>query len=92
MKKKRETTPAGAPILVLGGSGDYSLAPLYKGYPQEFLKQWRQVNPQTKIHISTAGDYLDAILPGIKSGKIKIPTMRGGTGYTFDSFWIENQK
>ncbi|MGH9448801.1 MAG: hypothetical protein ACRD3O_24260, partial [Terriglobia bacterium] len=44
------------------------------------------------MHISTAGEYLDAILPRIKSGKIKIPTMRGGTGYTFDSFWIENPK
>lgn len=92
LKKKAETTPAGAPVLVLGGSGDYNLAPRYKGYPQEFLKQWRLVNPETRIHISTAGEYLDVILPGIQSGKIKIPTMTGGTGYTFDSFWIENPR
>jgi alpha-mannosidase len=90
--RKARTTPAGAPILVLAGSGDYSLAPLYKGYPREFLKQWSEVNPETKIEIATAGDYLNAILPGVVSGKIKIPTMRGGTGYTFDSFWIENPK
>jgi alpha-mannosidase len=90
--KKANTTPAGAPILVLAGSGDYSLAPLYKRYPHDFLKQWSEVNPEAKIEIATAGDYLNAILPGVRSGRIKIPTMRGGTGYTFDSFWIENPK
>ena len=82
-------TPAGAPVLVLAGSGDYSLAPLRKQYPSEFLEQWKQAYPQIKIHIATVSDYLDAILPGIKSGRIKIPTMKGGTGYTFDAFWIE---
>jgi len=90
LKGKKKKTPAGAPILVLGGSGDYSLAPLYKEYPKEFLEQWKQVNPETKIRVATAGEYLDAILPGLQSGKIKIPTMRGGTGYTYDSFWIES--
>jgi len=90
LKGKTKETPAGAPILVLGGGGDYNLAPTYKEYPKEFLKQWKQVNPETKIRIATAGEYLDAILPGIQSGKIQIPTMRGGTGYTFDAFWIES--
>ena len=85
-------TPAGAPVLVLGGSGDYNLAPLRKEYPSEFLEQWRQVNPQTKVQIATASDYLDAILPGIESGTISLPTMQGGTGYTFDAFWIENPR
>jgi alpha-mannosidase len=82
-------TPEGAPVLVLAGSGDYSRAPLRKEYPREFLAQWKQVFPQTKIHIAIVSEYLDAILPGIKSGQIKIPTMKGGTGYTFDAFWIE---
>jgi alpha-mannosidase len=85
-------TPKGAPVLVLGGSGDYSLAPLRKEYPREFLEQWKTANRQTKIHIGTASDYLDAVLPGIKSGNTEIPTMRGGTGYTFDAFWIENPR
>ncbi|HUZ45586.1 MAG TPA: glycoside hydrolase family 38 C-terminal domain-containing protein [Terriglobia bacterium] len=89
LREKKKTTPAGAPILVLGGSGDYNLAPACKEYPKEFLKQWKQVNPETKLQVSTAGEYLDAIMPGIQSGKIQIPTMRGGTGYTFDAFWIE---
>ena len=89
LRKKAETTPDGAPVLVLGGRGDYNLAPIRKEYPQQFLEQWKQVNPETKIRIATAGEYLDAVLPGVKSGKIQIPTMKGGTGYTFDSFWIE---
>jgi len=90
--EKNKTTPAGAAVLILGGNGDYNLAPLRKEYPSEFLRQWKQANPQTRIHISTLSDYVDTILPGIRSGKIVIPTMRGGTGYAFDSFWIENAK
>jgi alpha-mannosidase len=82
-------TPEGAPVLVLAGSGDYSQAPLRKEYPREFLEQWKKAFPQTKLHIAIVSDYLDAVLPGIKAGQIKIPTMRGGTGYTFDAFWIE---
>ena len=85
-------TPDGAPVLVLGGSGDYSLAPSRKEYPTEFLEHWKNANLQTKIRIATASDYLDAILTGIKSADIRIPTMKGGTGYTFDAFWIENPR
>ena len=91
-KSKLKMTPAGAPILILGGSGDYSLAPLYKEYPRQFLQQWKQVNPQTHLHIATTSDYVDKIVEPISMGRIKIPTMRGGTGYTFDSFWIENAR
>jgi alpha-mannosidase len=92
LREKAKTNPAGAPILILGGHGDYSLAPTRKEYPQEFLEQWKQVNPHTKVRMATAGEYLDAVLPDVKSGKIQIPTMKGGTGYTFDSFWIENPR
>ena len=82
-------TPAGAPVLVLAGSGDYSRAPLRREYPSEFLEQWKQAFPQTNLHIAIVSDYLDRIQPGVKSGQINLPTMRGGTGYTFDAFWIE---
>jgi alpha-mannosidase len=92
LREKAKTTPAGVPILILGGHGDYNLAPLRKEYPREFLAQWKQVNPHSKVRIATAGEYLDAVLPDVKSGKIQIPTMKGGTGYTFDSFWIENPR
>jgi alpha-mannosidase len=90
--EKSRTTPTGAAVLILGGSGDYNLPPACKEYPTEFLRQWKQTNPQTRIHISTLSEYVDTILPGIRSGKIVIPTMRGGTGYAFDAFWIENSR
>jgi alpha-mannosidase len=90
--EKNSTTPVGAAVLVLGGSGDYSLPPRRKQYPSEFLRQWKQTNPETTVHISTLSEYVDAILPAVRSGKLVLPTMRGGTGYTFDSFWIENPR
>ncbi|HEY6291008.1 MAG TPA: hypothetical protein VI455_05520 [Terriglobia bacterium] len=31
-------------------------------------------------------------MPRIESGDIKLPVMKGGTGYTFDAFWIENPR
>lgn len=81
--------PTTAPALMLGGSGDYNLAPLYYEYPREFFGPWHTANPGITLHISTLSEYVDAIQPGIKSGHIDLPTMKGGTGYTFDSFWIE---
>jgi alpha-mannosidase len=84
--------PAGVPALILGGSGDYTLAPLRKEYPKEFFGPWVAANPRIKIRIATLSEYVDAALPGIKSGKIELQTMKGGTGYTADSFWIECPK
>jgi hypothetical protein len=89
---KEANTPDNAPILVLAGADDYALAPLRKQYPSEFLEQWAQAEPQREIEFATLSKYVDAILPGIKSGSIPIPTNRGGTAYDFDSFWIENPK
>jgi alpha-mannosidase len=84
--------PGTAPGLVLGGEGDYNVAPRRKEYPKEFFAQWNATNPRIKIHISTLSEYVDAVLPGVKSGEIALRTMKGGTGYTFDSFWIECPK
>lgn len=92
LREKAKTNPPSLPILILGGHGDYNLAPVRKEYPQEFLEQWKQVNPNTKVRIATAGEYLDAILPSVKSGKVQLPSLKGGTGYTFDSFWIGNPR
>jgi len=89
---KLEITPEGAPILILAGSGDYSLAPLLKEYPQAFLAQWKQYAPDTELRFVTPGRYLDAVLPLVKTGKLKIPVMRGGTAYDFLSFWIQNPR
>ena len=82
-------TPDGAPVLIFGGSGDYSMAPLSKAYPTEFLAQFKQAAPQYDVQFSTPGKYLDAVLPGIKSGAVQLPTMRGGSGYNYLSFWIQ---
>ena len=88
--KKAAMTPDGAPILVLAGSGDYSLAPALQSYPTLLLKQWRDAHMRHSIRFATLSDYLDPILPQLRSGSISIPTFRGETEYTFDAFWIEN--
>ncbi|HEV2134449.1 MAG TPA: glycoside hydrolase family 38 C-terminal domain-containing protein [Terracidiphilus sp.] len=89
-EKKAEITPDGAPILVLAGSGDYSLAPALQTYPTQLLKQWKDAKMPNPITFASLSDYLDPILPRIKSGAISIPTFKGGTDYSFDAFWIEN--
>jgi alpha-mannosidase len=89
-EQKASITPEGAPILVLAGSGDYSLAPNLQSYPTLLLKQWNDAQMRNPILFATLSDYLDPILPLIHSGSISIPTFMGGTGYSFDAFWIEN--
>jgi alpha-mannosidase len=89
-QKKIEITPEGAPILVLAGSGDYSLAPALQSYPTQLLQQWKDSHLGNPITFSTLSDYLDPILPRIRSGAIPIPSFKGGTDYSFDAFWIEN--
>jgi hypothetical protein len=92
LKSAPRLTPAGAPVLILGGSGDYNLAPLCKSYPGEFLRQFKQVAPQYDVKFTTPSRYLDAVLLGIKSGAIQLPTMRGGTEFTYNAFWIQNPR
>jgi len=84
--------PAGAPVLVLGGNGDYSLAPARHENPTEFLEAWKKFRPDCEIRYTGLSPYVDALLPGVKSGAIELPTVRTGTSYTFDSFWIENPR
>jgi len=89
-EKKAGITPDGAPVLVLAGSGDYSLAPSRQSYPTQLLKQWKDARMRNQITFATLSDYLEPILPHIQSGSISIPTFKGGTDYSFDAFWIEN--
>jgi len=89
---KRKIVPEGAPTLVLGGSDDYALAPVYKRYPSEFQARWKERDPATEIRFTTLSKYVDAVLPLLKSGRVTLPTMRGGTAYDFDAFWIECPK
>ncbi len=87
---KEKITPSDAPILVLGGADDYSCAPEFKAYPTQLLNQWQALDSQTRIRFSTLSQYVDAVLPGIHSEQIQIPTTHAGTAYDFDAFWIEN--
>ncbi len=87
---KDSITPAGAPVLILGGGDDYSCAPEVKEYPSQLLNQWQALDSRNRIRFSTLSQYVDAILPGIQSGQISIPTSYAGTAYDFDAFWIEN--
>ncbi len=89
-EKRGAITPDGAPILILAGSGDYSLAPALQSYPTQLLQQWKDAHKQNPIAFATLSDYLDPILPRVRSGEISIPTFNGGTAYSFDAFWIEN--
>ena len=76
-------TPTGAPVLVLGGKGDYALAPARKDYPTAFMKEWPEVR------FTTLAKYMDEVLPRMRSGEMKVPEHRGGTAYDFYSFWME---
>jgi len=90
--KRESTTPEGAPVLILGGGGDYSLAPPVKSYPSAFLTQWAEAGIKRKLRFATLTKYVDSIIPGVEAGKIKIPTHVGGTAYDFDAFWIDCPK
>jgi hypothetical protein len=89
-QSKTRRTPLGASALVLGGAGDYSLPPARKEYPSEFLEQWKQSAPERDLRFSTASKYLDAVLPGIRSGETVLPTSRSGARLTWSSFWVQN--
>ena len=90
ISSKMAKTPAGAPVLVLGGDRDYSLAPARRENPTAFLEQWQKFRPECVIRFTGLSPYLDALIPGVNSGKIAVPVARNGTGYTYASFWIEN--
>jgi alpha-mannosidase len=87
--RKESITPEGAPILVLAGGDDYSVAPVVKSYPSGFLEQWASAGSRREVEFTTLSQYVQAIQPQIASGKISIPTLYGGTAYDFDAFWIE---
>jgi alpha-mannosidase len=76
-------------VLILGGSGDYSLAPLRRENPTEFLQQWASLYPDREIRFATLSKYVDALMPALESHRFELPTVRGGTSNTYDSFWIQ---
>jgi len=91
-RARQGQTPEGAPVLVLGGHGDYSTAPALEEYPSQFLKQWKQIEPKRELRFSTFGQYADQVLPGIRSGEIDLPVLRSGTAYGWCAFWVQNPR
>lgn len=87
-----KVTPEAAPVLVLAGGGDYALAPLRKEFPSEFLAQWKQNPEHPEMRFSILGKYVDELQGLHRAGRLKIPSMLGGTAYDFNSFWIENPR
>ncbi len=85
-------TPERLPVLILGGSGDYNLAPRCPSYPGEFLEQFRKFAPLYDVRFTTPGRYLDAVWPEIRSGKVALPTLSAGTAFTYKAFWIQNPR
>jgi hypothetical protein len=49
---KLPVTPTGAPVLILGGQGDYALAPARRENPSEFLQAWKSFRPDCEIRYS----------------------------------------
>jgi len=81
--------PKGMPMLILGGGGDYSLPFPYDKYPTELTATWNKESPDLQLRIATPGEYLDAILPGVRSGQYPIPTVTSGSAvYGWTSFWV----
>ncbi|MEW6745695.1 MAG: discoidin domain-containing protein [Planctomycetota bacterium] len=85
-------TPDMAPVLVLGGGGDYSLPPAVSDYPRRFLGDWRRIAPGAELRFTTLSAYLDTVLPLLRSGKIDIPINRSGAKHSWSSFWIQGPR
>jgi hypothetical protein len=83
---KTAQAPPGAPVLFLGGKGDYALAPPRKELPAEFLQQWKEYRPEVPVRFATLSQYLSALRPETHD----LPKIRAGTDYLYDSFWIEH--
>ncbi len=89
ISSKLPRIPAGAPMLILGGWGDYSPPPRRKENPTEMLQAWKSFRPDCQIRFSGLSDYLKDLRPMIDSGKVSIPANRGGSqGYAYGSLWI----
>lgn len=85
---KRPPTPAGFPMLILGGHGDYSQPPAHRENPTEFLDAWKKFRPDCDIRFTGLTQYMNALLPVVKSGQVQLEAVRAGTGYAYGSFWI----
>lgn len=86
---KKGHCPSQKTLLALGGSGDYSLAPLYQKYPTQLLEQWKKRYPDVDIRFCTLSDYVKSLRSEIHSGGIKLEEVHGDTAYCFNAFWYD---
>jgi alpha-mannosidase len=88
-RKKQRGFPTVAPVLLLGGARDYSLPFAYEDYPAELIEAWNTEAPNLPIRMATFGDYIDAVLPAIRSGQYTIPVVTGGSKrYDYSACWV----
>jgi alpha-mannosidase len=88
-EKKRRGFPAGAPLLLLGGARDYSLPPNYENHPAELIEAWNGQSSSLKIRMAALSDYMDVLLPPLRSGKYDIPLITSGSSkYGWSAFWM----
>jgi alpha-mannosidase len=86
---KKKHSPSQKTLLALGGSGDYSLAPLYQKYPTQLLQQWKEQYPEVAIRFCTLSDYVKPLRSEIESGDVKLDEYHGDTAYCFNAFWYD---
>nr|MCU0793743.1 hypothetical protein [Opitutaceae bacterium] len=85
---RAKATPPGAPVLILGGKGDYSRPPARPSYPTEFIQQWRDFRPDTPLQFTTFATYFDALAP-VRDTFITQPV---STSYFWHAFWVQNPR
>ena len=89
VQTNRKRVPPGAPILLLGGEADYSLPFHYDKYPSDLIAAWNKAAPDLQLRIATPSEYLDVILPSLRTGQYKIPIVTSGSAiYGWTSFWM----
>jgi alpha-mannosidase len=89
IKWKKEHSASRSTLLALGGAGDCSRAPAYRGYPTEFLRQWGQQHSDTEIRFGTFSDYVKPLREEIESGEVKPEEFRGDNAYCYNAFWYD---
>jgi len=87
----RNRYPEGVPLLGLGGAHDYSLPFYCKAYPSQLIKDWNRLSPpDIPIQMATLSDFMDIVLPSIKSGEYQLETAEAGSkSYSLAAFWMQ---
>lgn len=85
---RAKATPPGAPVLILGGKGDYALPPANPAYPSAFLAEWSAFQPNVPLRFATFGAYFDALAP-VRDALVTQPV---STPYAWNAFWVQNPR